>query len=507
MPTAFIATPSFTRTPLLQVGSPWQALAVGVLLVFCCIAATAQSEGVEPLPPRQLPDGSLEFFVRAPQAREAHLAGSFNNWADNQEGRVSGATGRMEGPDVGGLFRITIKLPPGQHPFKYVIDQQNWHPVSHVYMPRARDGADDSLVIIRPDGSLHPAETPFVFPPRGTDRGVEFRVWAPREGSVFLAGTFNHLGALVYQNISDARWRMPLAVDLNAGGNASDFVMFVNDLRPGRYAYMHCLGGRANGWIHGSEELPHDDGGWRSFTLTAEGQVLETLTECLLPPVVADGGVLFRVYAPAEKEMFVLGTFNDWAGHLPDGTPNPRAAMIRYDGGVFALALDVPAGAHEFRYRSGPPANAWRTLTSAVLPLEGSNSVFNVESDGMVRETAGRDPWGENKLDELVARRGAMPPPVVTLFLLSGRGPSADVAQWLTDAASQPVRLRASRIDRRTPEEFASWNAQERLDFQLTRVPAAIVRWPAKNTYEAVIYDGNLERFFSKLEAQVMRQQ
>ncbi len=82
--------------------------------------------------PRWLSDTRrVEFTCLAPQAQAVFLAGEFNNWN-------TAATPMKK--DSAGKWRITIRLPPGQHPYKYVVDGK-WQ-ADPANPDRVKDGFD-----------------------------------------------------------------------------------------------------------------------------------------------------------------------------------------------------------------------------------------------------------------------------------------------------------------------------------------------------------------------------
>jgi hypothetical protein len=105
-----------------------------------------------PLPPRATPDG-VEFRVYAPTTQSVFLAGSFNEWAENDAGRVTKSDYAMR-PDSSGLFTKTLKLEPGEYAFKYVINgaPDRWIPVDTLDLPADIDG--NSKITVQADGLI-----------------------------------------------------------------------------------------------------------------------------------------------------------------------------------------------------------------------------------------------------------------------------------------------------------------------------------------------------------------
>jgi len=75
--------------------------------------------------PRVTTNGVI-FELFAPDADIVYLAGSFNKWANNREGRVQDLRFAMRGPDEFGIWRTTLNLAPGKHEYQYVVNGRSW---------------------------------------------------------------------------------------------------------------------------------------------------------------------------------------------------------------------------------------------------------------------------------------------------------------------------------------------------------------------------------------------
>ena len=62
------------------------------------------------------------FSFSDARAASVLLAGEFNNWADNEDGKVTGHTEWLLKSDGSGNWTLTVPLAPGKYRFKYVID-------------------------------------------------------------------------------------------------------------------------------------------------------------------------------------------------------------------------------------------------------------------------------------------------------------------------------------------------------------------------------------------------
>jgi len=75
--------------------------------------------------PRKEADG-ITFELHAPDAHIVYLAGTFNQWAENNHGRVNDHRFAMKGPDSFGIWRMTIPLGAGRYEYQFVINGRDW---------------------------------------------------------------------------------------------------------------------------------------------------------------------------------------------------------------------------------------------------------------------------------------------------------------------------------------------------------------------------------------------
>ena len=111
-------------------------------------------------------------------AQSVQLAGEFNGWLDNIDGKVTGHTEWQLRNDGSGNWTQTIPLTPGKHAFKYVIDGARWEHDPHLPI-----GSDDNSIIVVQAGGAVPI-------PQNTS-GISFSYTDPVAKSVFVAGEFN----------------------------------------------------------------------------------------------------------------------------------------------------------------------------------------------------------------------------------------------------------------------------------------------------------------------------
>jgi len=149
---------------------------------------------------------AVEFKHADPGAQTVHVAGDFNNWLDNDQGKVTGHDEWKLQNDGAGNWKLARQMKPGRYLFKYVVDGEKW--VNDANLPKADDG--NSLLEVKTDSS-------------GVD--VRFQLDAPDAKSVFVAGEFNQWNATAN----------PLTKDESGKWNTA------LKLKPGRYAYKFIV--------------------------------------------------------------------------------------------------------------------------------------------------------------------------------------------------------------------------------------------------------------------------
>lgn len=114
------------------------------------------------------------FHYADSKAKTVHLAGEFNDWLDNVDGKVSGKNEWLLQSDSAGNWKYTAQLPPGRYKFKYVIDGERWE--QDPKAPASNDG--NSIIEVKPGAAVETVS-------------VDFRYTDPNANAVFLAGEFN----------------------------------------------------------------------------------------------------------------------------------------------------------------------------------------------------------------------------------------------------------------------------------------------------------------------------
>lgn len=90
-----------------------------------------------PLPPTVTREGVM-FTLEAPAAGRVQLAGDFNGWA--LDGNEMSSTG--------GIWRTTVKLPPGRYRYRYVVDGSWQNDPSNPLIEACPYGGHDSILVL-----------------------------------------------------------------------------------------------------------------------------------------------------------------------------------------------------------------------------------------------------------------------------------------------------------------------------------------------------------------------
>ena len=179
-------------------------------------------------------DQGVLFQCQTNGARAVYLAGDFNGWAQNVDGRITKSEFAMTGPDTNGVWRKIVALDPGTYRFKFNLDGDRW------FAPDSIDERDaDKNAIFRVTGSgdvLVRSARHEKWKPQRTERGILFQFYAPDAHIVYVAGDFNewgkNRGGLVY----DPQFAM-------TGPDADGVWRVEVELKPGRYHYQFVADG------------------------------------------------------------------------------------------------------------------------------------------------------------------------------------------------------------------------------------------------------------------------
>jgi 1,4-alpha-glucan branching enzyme len=131
---------------------------------------------------------STVFSYTDASAQSVHLAGEFNGWLDNIDGKVTGHTEWLLRNDGSGNWKLNVPLALGKHTFKYVIDGgARWEDDPH--LPVAPDG--NSIIEVQAPGVAPVSQAGASGPRSQGAGGVSFSYSDPIAKSVSVAGEFN----------------------------------------------------------------------------------------------------------------------------------------------------------------------------------------------------------------------------------------------------------------------------------------------------------------------------
>lgn len=216
-------------------------------LVFASLASASS----------QIPVATQEgvlFEVKSPGNRTVYLAGSFNNWADNNEGDVMNDRYAMT-RGKNSTWSKVMKLEPGRYIFKFVQERgafDEW------FIPDGTPIVDDegnAVFTVAANGDVYLGDgiNPALTPKVDGDR-VTFQLWAPDAGMVYLAGDFNNWAnnqegfvSMVSAQMSgpddNGVWRK--TVELSSGENHYQFVIdgehWIRDPNEQEYVSDHSI--------------------------------------------------------------------------------------------------------------------------------------------------------------------------------------------------------------------------------------------------------------------------
>jgi len=176
----------------------------------------------------------------------------------------------------------------------------------------------------------------------------------PDAKSVLIAGSFNQWAMVPMKRVKEGVWRMEL------------------DLPEGSYGYKFIID---DAWIldPANEQRITTDG--------VENSLLVVSSNNTPPLAVSDASpghqnpdhtvnIHFRFYAPTEKHVAVVGTFNDW-----NGDQHPMSK----NGDVWECVIPITEGTHEYKFKAG---ENWLIDPNNPTLVDGSasgNSILEVK--------------------------------------------------------------------------------------------------------------------------------
>ncbi len=259
----------------------------------------------------------VSFSLSDSSAKSVHVAGEFNNWLDNDQGRVSGRAEWQLQNDGAGNWRMTTALPPGRYKFKYVVDGgDRW--VKDPNLPTTPD--DNSLLEVKGAGSA---------PAAATGKGnVTFTYSNPTAKTVHIAGKFNNwLDNTEGRVTGHNEWQM----QNDGAGNWS----LTASVPPGRQPFKYVVDG-GDRWEQ-DPKMPSTADGNSVIELAGGGGVPATGGGAAVA-----GQAIFTYNNPNAGSVFVAGEFNQWST-----TANP---MTKDAAGNWSVSVPLKAGKYQYKF-------------------------------------------------------------------------------------------------------------------------------------------------------------
>jgi len=253
----------------------------------------------------------VTFSFTDAHATSVLLAGEFNNWADNEDGKVTGHTEWLLKSDGSGNWTLTVPLAPGKYKFKYVIDGgARWE--KDRKLPATMD--DNSLVEVKPAAA-----------PNG---GWTFLYTDPKASTVQVAGDFNGWldnvdgkvtghGEWLLQNDGAGNWKLTAQIP------------------PGRHKYKYVIDGGTR-WETDPNVPVATDG---NSVIEVPGAGAATAVS---PGAKHGSGTTFTYADPTAKSVFVAGEFNEW-----NMTANP---MQKDGAGMWTATIPLKPGKYQYKF-------------------------------------------------------------------------------------------------------------------------------------------------------------
>jgi 1,4-alpha-glucan branching enzyme len=258
------------------------------------------------------------FSFSDAKATSVLLAGEFNSWADNEDGKVTGHTEWLLKSDGAGTWTLTVPLAPGKYRFKYVIDGgARWEKDRR--LPSTSD--DNSLVEVQ-------APAPEGVGATTASKAVTFQYTDRKASTVHLAGDFNGWldnedgkvaghGEWLLQNDGSGHWKL------------------TTPLAPGRHRFKYVIDGGAR-W-ETDPRLP---------VATDGNSVIEVPSgapnSAAGASAAGSSAPTFTYTDPAAKSVYVAGDFNQW-----NATANP---MQKDSSGVWTASIPLKPGKYQYKF-------------------------------------------------------------------------------------------------------------------------------------------------------------
>lgn len=307
--------------------------------------------------PKKVKDG-LEFSYSDPKAKSVHLAGDFNSWAENQEGKVNRPEFLMvKGKD--GVWRKTVKVGGGKHAYKFVVDGSNWVSDPSV---KEMDKDGNSILVVEGVPSAPAASAASLssgeFAPKEVSGGVKF-MYKGNAKKVTVAGQFN-------------KWSMDAtAMKEEKAGILSVIVA----LPVGNQLYKFVVDGQ---WIlDPANPLKGTDGGIENSLVKVTKGVAPAADSSASGPKKVPEGWEFSFKAPQARSVHLAGDFNNWAENQSGSVNRPEFLMTKGSDGIWRKTVKLSPGQHTYKFVSD--GNQWSPDPNNSAPRDkDDNSTFVV---------------------------------------------------------------------------------------------------------------------------------
>ena len=270
----------------------------------------------------------VTFTFSDPGAKTVHLAGEFNNWLDNVDGKVTGHNDWAMQNDGAGSWKITVPLSSGKFKFKYVINGgDRWEKDRN--LPQSAD--DNSLIEVKAGGVAATGVSASGKP------SVTFSYSSTSAKSVHVAGEFNNWLDNIDGKVSGhSEWAMQ-----NDG--AGNWKLTV-PLAPGRYKFKYVIDNGAR-WEQDPAFPASTDGNSIVEVKAAAGGAAAAAPAAGAAPVQGGVGTTFTYADPGAKAVAVAGEFNRW---------NANANPMQKDAtGIWTTTIPLKPG--KYQYKRTPP--------------------------------------------------------------------------------------------------------------------------------------------------------
>ena len=260
-------------------------------------------------------------------AKTVHVAGEFNRWLDNVDGKVTGKQEWLMQNDGAGGWRLTTQLPLGFYKFKYVINGgEKWE--QDPKLPASPDNARDSIIEVK--AQSQPATLLSRLEPMTVQ--VTFAYMTADAKTVHVAGEFNQWLDNVDGKVTGKQeWLMQS--DRSGGWKLT------TQLLPGRYKFKYV--------INGGERWEQDP----RFPASADGNSMievKAQEQPAVPSTASIGGTALSAavqttftYGDASaRAVFLTGQFNKWS----------TMPLHKDDKGLWTVTVLLQPGRYQYKF-------------------------------------------------------------------------------------------------------------------------------------------------------------